>query len=796
MSVNTSFTLCPSSSDFVAQPSANDCKRPVRSLQPPHVNAPVQEQQSNDSTTVATAGEGMQQKQMSRSSSRLIRGTFRNRRKRSPPSQGLSTSHTTSSRSSSSGSSTKYAKPFEPLVNDRKMSQGPISPLPQAEFLAWKKQQQKQMPRSNQQQQEQAGEYNSNNRNNNDVVNWEVCPTQIADSGNSNEECDSEQSAVREKQKLPQVQARQPVLTERNTTTSGDKANYPALKAVRVTPFEPLVHQRNLQGGRLLVGYSVTERTGEGDNNTDTTTSSWKRRYQKAELARLESRQKVIRVLDEQRQLKIQVIQHRASQLASAPQALDVSQQEDFLEVSNLRKRSSPSMEHDGPTQRREQKIIVESKHMEVLDTSNVVPAARKASNDTTITEDDDDDDDEEKVSFINVRRGGRGDKRVSSSQESFDLLVLAGNDDEGPSNCDAKKENTGNDNSNGENNFQEDEEANNTKEERDDNALLGCWNQADTSDATDNSSHRGRRLSFTAASIEENKKPPRLDKSSESHSQSAKSSNDSTPGSLRFDACSASKNPREFVFKGGDNSLSALDVSAITATSSPTPVKCDHLDNVPASGEQDGGDDTMPFDEKEEQNETDDNVPVHQSPIPVDDVSPEKTVDLEETTEEKPKATKRGKNARRKRTPMKPILRRPSANSSESSRLTRSRVNKTMCSTDSELFDETKSQHDTHSRRQSRSSIDKADTLSVIKTADDERNALEICDENSEPNTGISNHGGTLDPLETSTGVKGNNKAADQPRGEKRRARRLRGTLAASLQVAPALKKNKRLRR
>jgi len=122
--------------------------------------------------------------------------------------------------------------------------------------------------------------------------------------------------------------------------------------------------------------------------------------------------------------------------------------------------------------------------------------------------------------------------------------------------------------------------------------------------------------------------------------------------------------------------------------------------------------------------------------------------------------------------------------------------VNKTICSTDSELFDETKSQHDTHSRRQSRSSIDKADTLSVIKTADDERNALEICDENSEPNTGISNHGGTLDPLETSTGVKGNNKAADQPRGEKRRARRLRGTLAASLQVAPALKKNKRLRR
>jgi len=98
-----------------------------------------------------------------------------------------------------------------------------------------------------------------------------------------------------------------------------------APRAIRVTPFEPLVHQRHLKDGILspflLEEYeawnhrSIVPFCQPNSNHNHNYNDSWKRHYQKAEIAQSDTRMKLLAMAEENRQLKIQVIGHEAAQL-------------------------------------------------------------------------------------------------------------------------------------------------------------------------------------------------------------------------------------------------------------------------------------------------------------------------------------------------------------------------------------------------------------------------------------------------------------------------------------------------
>ena len=782
MSVNSSFTLCPQApnSAFSILPAANgQRKRPsllVRSLH--RGNSPVATAAAEEEED--SARHIQFHSQPTSHPNRLLRGTFPenlrdSRLSRDRPSILMSTGGTAAA---------KAYSPFETLVNERHMNRGRISPLSQAEFLAWKQQQR-------QTQYQTSGDHAT--------VDWEEEPTTTGAATAMSTSIDVKEAkedtfgahvpAAYKKRRLQQLEARQHIFANLGNAKSGENGTstattkpvtaFQAPRAIRATPFEPLVHQRNLKDGNLSVGFGSNWTTATDDHNiikssqqqhhddtaATTTTNdekAWKRRCQRAELARLESRQQLLGMVDENRQLKIQLIHQKAAQLMSSSSLSTKSHQTTRRSILRNSTNTSHSnshhpRRHQSPQGRQDQDTCKEmslahhddasatimsetgaackssEKPGAVPDTSaiysNSIATMMKSQNDTTITEEEED----EKPSFINLKRGtGRSAKRSQESPPPTDYeddaretsaVNLFGNDD--------TKELL-------------EQEPNESKPELDDSALLGCWNRVDTSNvSSDASSHKQRRLSFDVESLpqEEQKEPATLASADgevpEECLQSDKKSACSTPGSFLLDGSIASQSGCEVVIDGGDNSLSALDVSAITS-SSPTPIKFDRAastcpEDEPVSFLQDPvavvlansskpekavTDDNDIEDENVENDLQDSNVEEHyestasnnkdgqacadeklftDDEIAAPPPSPKELIDDNTSWQdhnevgEKPKesrVSKRSNKSRRKRTPMKGL--QPSGTSFGPSRATRSRARKPAASTEKPLLDET----------------------------------------------------------------------------------------------------------
>ena len=887
MSVNSSFTLCPktaadvssSNSAFSKKPQENpsdtaagegEQKEPqpsllVRSLH--RGNSPAKSSAAAKETT----SQLLMYHKHDTNSKRLLRGTFPENLRdsarsnigaagRSHPSEGSETAVVPS----------RYA-PFEALVNERNMTRGlPISPLSHTEFLAWKE---------NRQRQNQAlGDTStaSANGSSHETVDWEEenkrqnSKEGATKSKEKNDDWGPHVSSAYKKRRLQQLEARKHILANMDsaraaTTDANEDTAFQAPRAIRATPFEPLVHQRNLNGGSLMVGFSKSDED-----------IPWKRRHQQSELARLGSRQRVLDMVDENRQLKIQLIHQEAEQLGSSETA--GNHQSKYATAMNSRKRPPSHLKRDD--QGRDERDNAGA-------SASKSALTNKNQTDTTITEYEGEGN--EGQSFVNLNRGSRG-QTCSPQQES-------GSQSSDPM-CDMEEYDTSADRAMNVFGSMNDglpvdpAETNNlSKEERDDSALLGyCWDRVDTSNVSDASSHKRRRLSFDVdleppptTTVAEPKKPLKLLSTStdrenascngkdeipaELHGESPKITEGSTSSSFLLDASSASQYSKggcEVVFESVENSLSALDVSAIT-NASPTPVKRPKVtssrknprqedqdihqaagpviaenrvsvaDKTGNAGEDKANEIEQEVDSQEPKHESDDAEPFVDKVV-VPPSAPENNQLQEDLNQvsEKLEGTwvPKRKKSRRKRTPMKGLL-KPA-----SSRVTRSRTRKSIettekscqepcaddesdvstraaldTSTTFEALDDDETEHETsrpsndggrpnesliatspevlEAQEKPKNPNDQdSEDRAVLSKDDDAENKCVEADNKETKTIEDADSPEEKDPLALSLVSTSN--ALKQPQHVGKRRGRRRGKLAASLQ-APALKKNRR---
>ena len=911
MSVNSSFTLCPktaapttsksTSAFFNKQPEnpvtsaagEGDQKGPsllVRSLH--RGNSPATSAAAAKETTSQLL---MYQKHDAINSKRLLRGTFPENLRDS-----AGRSHASEGSVAAAAIPSRYA-PFEALVNERNMTRDlPISPLSHTEFLAWKQ--------NRQRQNEALGDTSTASPicssqgmpySNHETVDWEEeSKRQESKEGvTKNKEQDDDWGpdvpSAYKKRRLQQLEARKHILTNMNgahatiTDTKSDTA-FQAPRAIRATPFEPLVHQRNLNGGRLSVGFSCST---HGDQDTP-----WKRRYQQSEIARLGSRQLALDVVDQNRQLKIQLIHQEADQLASLEAA--GNHQSTYATAINSRKRSPSYLKWDeqGRDERGRSDASLTQKNL-VSSSSKITSESKSAisnknQNDTPIMECEEEDN--EGRSFVNLERVSKGQacspQQESGNSSSHPMCEMEENDA-----CAAEAMNVFG-SMNDDLPIDPAETNNLSKEERDDSALLGCcWDRADTSNISDASSHKRRRLSFDVdleplpTTLEEPKKALDLSTSmdgdknanrngedeipADAHVESAKKSECSTSSNFLLDASSASqysKSGCEVVFEGGDNSLSALDVSAIT-NASPTPVKrCKVVSSKNIAHQEklqdNHNEETEPvvtetqisvadktdISIEDNANEIDQEIAAEEEPIHESDdttpfidkvlTSPSSTKnlqlqeDLNQASDrpERTKVPKRSKKSRRKRTPMKGLLKpapsRVTRSLTRKSIETAEKSNHDLCvDDDSDIStraaldastnfetrenDETETEHETSKASNddvcpsesivaSSKVLGSQDNIKNPNDQDSDKRAVlskhedveNMCVDGDKKEAKMTEDAGSpeeVEPLALSLGSTSN--ALQQPQHVgKRRGRRRRGKLAASLQ-APALKKNRR---
>ena len=196
--------------------------------------------------------------------SRLIRGTIlpnQRARRIQQHRQGTHNSDTTRA----------YA-PFEPLISQRKMENGTISPLSPEEYHAWKERQSSIRPRE----------------------------SRVSD-------------VLKEK---AQQESRKRILAHVGDEAEGSTTFILPKVIRRANPFEPLVSDRNLENGRFSFTSLRQETTGESyfpnEQQYHEKENSWRLRCHRAEIAKCDARKQMLRIMDENRQLNIKIIYQKA----------------------------------------------------------------------------------------------------------------------------------------------------------------------------------------------------------------------------------------------------------------------------------------------------------------------------------------------------------------------------------------------------------------------------------------------------------------------------------------------------
>ncbi|CAB9499012.1 expressed unknown protein [Seminavis robusta] len=165
--------------------------------------------------------------------------------------------------------------PFEPLILDRGMKDGVISPLPEEEYQVWKERE------------------------------CQSVPSKVVATRGEDPSLHSDLKVPKGSQ---QVQM--------------DTTSFSAPRAIRATPFEPMIDQRNMKDGvvspLLLEEYSAWNggRSIVTFRSSDNEEHSWRRRCMLSELARLDARKRTLHVMEENRQLRIQMINQQAEHLS------------------------------------------------------------------------------------------------------------------------------------------------------------------------------------------------------------------------------------------------------------------------------------------------------------------------------------------------------------------------------------------------------------------------------------------------------------------------------------------------
>lgn len=260
MSINSSFTLYPrAGSAFSSYQTAEFTQREKPSLL---VQALIRGEISGDDAP-----------------DRLIRGTVL---------PNLRAKRIQDAKKDTSSAPKAYA-PFEPLINQRNMSSGTISCLSHQEFKAWKGVSQLANPSSGQAMER--------------TVDWDKSLSHT-------------QRLQQEVRKIIETQVKHSEI-------------YKVPRAIRVNPFELSVTDRKLKNGtispflhdeyrawnktaivRFQNNFLCDEALGDNDGN-------WKWRCYKAEIGRCDARKQMLHTMEENRQMKIQMIQCKGATLGS-----------------------------------------------------------------------------------------------------------------------------------------------------------------------------------------------------------------------------------------------------------------------------------------------------------------------------------------------------------------------------------------------------------------------------------------------------------------------------------------------
>jgi hypothetical protein len=496
----------------------------------------------------------------------------------------------------------KTYSPFELLVHERGMSYGPISPLSQEEYNAWKKRD------------IQVAEAGGLSIVGIDRAGIASVDAKLLIRVDGKDPMKLVLPTTSQNQRM-QIETRKRILASMSDGSNSNKTTFSAPRAIRATPSEPMDHRRaKMQGvwSSFLLeqydadssGHSTAKFQGKLSNghdiNDNENGATWKRRCLRAQIDKCYTRKNMLSVLEENRQLNIQLINQQAARLSMTnfestasrkPRPVqDASAQTDVFSVpsDNLEATIDNEKLHvasittagssiDGDTaeiagEKEIDKAVNEvvsipgdeselhATREESYDGSNRVSNEIEKGSFANLSGETADEAHCDKPSFVNDTRNN-GSRQLPSAEHK-DMLEMA--------------------------NFSEQ-----NGRPDDDSMMLACGNatiaQEDSSQFTSQSSQKKKRLAFDVRLVQVEPGDRRPSPSPGCNATILEPvETQFTPLRSSFEPFSAGKNDtikvEVIVDDGFENSITALNVSAITTTSTPSPMTNSRSENHPPS--------------------------------------------------------------------------------------------------------------------------------------------------------------------------------------------------------------------